>query len=82
MDVEGLLGVAATTTNHPTGSLMDLSRTELSDLQMQSFWAGECFLGGVGSLMEGIAVTAGISLAKEDRSSALAAKGGWPTVLG
>ena len=40
MDVEGLLGVAATTTNHPTGSLMDLSRTELSDLQMQSFWAG------------------------------------------
>ena len=39
MDVEGLLVVAATTTNHPTGSLMDLSRTELSDLQMQSFWA-------------------------------------------
>ena len=29
-----------------------------------------------------IAVTAGISLAKEDRSSALAAKGGWPAILG
>ena len=38
MDVEGVAGVGGSHDHdHPTGSLMDLSRTELSDLQMQSF---------------------------------------------
>ena len=36
----------------------------------------------VAAAVADIAVTAGISLAKEDRSSALAAKGGWPAILG
>ena len=41
MDAEGVAGVGGSHDHdHPTGSLMDLSRTELSDLQMQSFWAG------------------------------------------
>ena len=36
-------------------------------------------VGGGGG---GIAVTAGISLTKEDKISPLVAKGGWPPVLG